>query len=54
MIVPYKRNTDDLETTILHLYSKEITTSEIADLIKKLYGHAYSKQIISKNFMKDS
>lgn len=46
-IAPYKRNTDDLETTILHLYSKGITTSEIADLIEKMYGHAYSKQTIS-------
>ena len=46
-IAPYKRDTDDLETTILHLYSKGITTSEIADLIEKMYGHAYSKQTIS-------
>lgn len=46
-ITPYKRNTDDLEATILHLYSKGITTSEIADLIEKMYGHAYSKQTIS-------
>lgn len=46
-ITPYKHNTDDLEATILHLYSKGITTSEIADLIEKMYGYAYSKQIIS-------
>ena len=46
-ITPYKRNTDDLETTVLHLYSKGITTYEIADLIEKMYGHAYSKQTIS-------
>lgn len=46
-IAPYKRSTDDLEATILHLYSKGITTSEIADLIEKMYGHAYSKQTIS-------
>lgn len=44
---PYSRRTDDLETTILQLYSKGITTSEIADLIEKMYGHAYSSQTIS-------
>lgn len=46
-VPPYKRRTDDLETTILQLYSKGITTSEIADLIEKMYGHAYSAQTIS-------
>lgn len=56
----YKYNTDDLETTILHLYSKGITTFEIADLIEKIYGYVYSKQIISnitktiKNMLKNS
>ena len=30
-IPAYKRRSDDLETTILQLYSKESTTSEIAD-----------------------
>ena len=44
---PYKRQTDDLETTILQLYSKGITTAEIADLIEKMYGHAYSPQTVS-------
>ena len=43
----YKRQTDELETTILHLYSKGITTSEIAELIEKMYGHAYTAQTIS-------
>nr|BCB22829.1 IS256 family transposase [Erysipelothrix tonsillarum] len=46
-IPPYKRQTDDLETTILQLYSKGITTSEIADLIEKMYGHAYTPQTVS-------
>ena len=46
-IKPYKRNTDDLETTILQLYSKGITTSEISDLIEKMYGHAYTPATIS-------
>ena len=46
-VLPYKRRNDDLETTIIQLYSKGITTSEIADLIEKMYGHAYSKQTIS-------
>ena len=46
-IPAYKRRSDDLETTILQLYSKGITTSEIADLIEKMYGHAYTAQTIS-------
>ena len=36
----YDRRTDSLETTILQLYSRGVTTSEIADLIEKMYGHA--------------
>ena len=43
----YDRRTDSLETTILQLYSHGVTTSEIADLIEKMYGHAYRKQTIS-------
>ena len=42
---PYKRRRDDLETTILQLYAKGITTSEISDLIEKMYGHAYNHNI---------
>ena len=30
------------ETTIITLYKKGITTSEISDLIEKIYGHHYS------------
>ena len=39
-IPAYDRRTDSLETTTLQLYSKGITTTEIADLIEKMYGHA--------------
>ncbi|NLW14801.1 MAG: IS256 family transposase [Erysipelothrix sp.] len=46
-IPAYDRRTDSLETTVLQLYSRGVTTSEIADLIEKMYGHAYSKQTIS-------
>lgn len=46
-VPPYKRQTHDLETTVLQLYSKGITTSEIADLIEKMYGHAYTPQTVS-------
>lgn len=46
-VTPYQRRNNDLETTIIQLYSKGITTSEIADLIEKMYGHAYSVQTIS-------
>ena len=46
-VSPYKRQTSDLETTVLQLYSKGITTAEIADLIEKMYGHAYTPATIS-------
>jgi len=46
-VPPYERNTDSLEETVIHLYRKGITTSEIADLIEKMYGHHYSRGTIS-------
>ena len=47
LIPDYARRTDDLETTILTLYKKGITTREIADLIEKMYGHHYSPATMS-------
>ena len=47
LIPDYARRTDDLETTIITLYRKGITTREISDLIEKLYGHHYSPATIS-------
>lgn len=47
LIPEYKRRKDDLETTIITLYSKGITTREIADLIEKLYGHCYTPATVS-------
>lgn len=46
-IPAYQRNTDDLETTIIQLYKKGITTREISDLVEKMYGHYYTPQTIS-------
>ena len=44
----YRREYDDsLETTIIQLYRRGITTREIADLIEKMYGCYYSPQTIS-------
>ncbi|MDW3677762.1 IS256 family transposase, partial [Enterococcus faecium] len=43
----YKRTNDTLETTIIHLFEKGVTMSEIADLIEKMYGHHYTPQTIS-------
>jgi transposase-like protein len=43
----YQRNTDSLETTVIQLYKKGITTREIADLIEKMYGHHYSPATVS-------
>lgn len=47
LIPDYKRRNDDLETTIIQLYRKGITTREIADLIEKMYGHHYSPATVS-------
>lgn len=44
---PYARRTDSLETTIIQLYSKGISTREIANLIEKMYGNHYSPTTIS-------
>lgn len=43
----YARRTDELETTIITLYKKGITTREISDLIEKIYGHHYSPATMS-------
>ena len=43
----YKRSNDSLETTIIQLFQKGITMSEISELIEKIYGHYYTPQTIS-------
>lgn len=43
----HHRKDDALETTVIQLYRKGITTREISDLIEKMYGHHYSAQTIS-------
>lgn len=47
LVPDYARRTDDLETTIITLYRKGITTREISDLIEKLYGHHYTPATVS-------
>ena len=47
LIPDYARRMDDLETTIITLYRKGITTREISDLIEKLYGHHYTPATVS-------
>lgn len=52
----YQRTNDSLETTIIQLFQKGITMSEISDLIEKMYGHYYTPQTISnisKNVTED-
>ena len=46
-VAPYKRSNDTLEDTVIHLFKKGITMSEIANLIEKMYGHHYTPQTIS-------
>ena len=43
----YKQHSDVLESTIIKLYSKGVTTREIADLIEKMYGSHYSPTQVS-------
>lgn len=43
----YDRRSDALEETVIQLYRKGITTSEIAELIEKMYGSFYTPQTIS-------
>jgi len=43
----YRRTNDTLEETVIHLFRKGITMSEIADLIEKMYGHYYTPQTMS-------
>ena len=43
----YKRHTDVLEQTVITLYTKGVTTREIADLIEKMYGGYYSPAMVS-------
>lgn len=47
LIPSYKQTGNDLETTVIQLYKKGITTREIADLIEKMYGNHYSPATIS-------
>ncbi|WP_201726172.1 transposase, partial [Lactobacillus helveticus] len=43
----YKQHSDVLENMIIKLYSKGVTTREIADLIEKMYGSHYSPAQVS-------
>ncbi|MBO5457397.1 MAG: transposase [Clostridia bacterium] len=36
-----------MEQMVILMYSKGVTTREIAELIEKMYGHYYSRQTIS-------
>ncbi len=44
---PYMRHTEALEEMIIKMYSKGITTREIAELIEKMYGQYYSPTTVS-------
>jgi len=46
-VPPYKRSTDDLESMIIQMYQRGITTSEISQLIEKMFGMYYTPQTIS-------
>ena len=46
-IPKHQRSSDSLETTVIQLYDKGITTREISDLIEKMYGHHYTPQTVS-------
>lgn len=44
---PYSRRTDGLEEMVIKMYSKGITTREIAEMVEKMYGHHYSPTTVS-------
>lgn len=46
-IAPYKRSNDTLESFVIHMFQKGVTTAEIANLIERMYGHHYTPQTIS-------
>ena len=46
-IPAYDRRTDPLEDMVIHTYSKGLSTSEIADLLEKMYGSYYSPATVS-------
>ena len=46
-VAPYKRSTDDLESMIIRMYQRGITTTEISELIERMYGTYYTPQTIS-------
>ena len=43
-----KQRVDSLETTIIQLYQRGVTTRQIAELIEQMYGHYYTPATISK------
>lgn len=47
LIQPYTRREDWLENLIIKMYSKGMSTRDIANLIEKLYGPSYSATTIS-------
>lgn len=47
-LIACKRTNGILETTIIHLFDKNVTISEVADLTEKMYGHHYTPQTMSK------
>ena len=42
-----KQRVDSLETTIIQLYQRGVTTRQIAELIEQMYGHCYTPATIS-------
>ncbi len=44
---PYVRRTDGLEEMVIKMYSKGVTTREIADMVERMCGHCYSPTTVS-------
>ena len=47
LIPSHQRSTQDLENMVIQMYRHGITTSEIAELIEKMYGAHYTPQTVS-------
>jgi transposase-like protein len=44
---PYQRRSDNLETTVIHMFQKGMSSRDIGDVMGKMYGHHYCPATIS-------
>jgi len=47
LLEPYQRRAESLETSVIHMFQKGMSSRDIGDVIGKMYGHYYSPTTIS-------